>query len=806
MQRILKYLLSNYVLAIVFATVLYFFYPISKYDWLIRTSNSNGKDVVMYLNASDDEKSEYVSISDNNNTFGSVSLYSTDDLLLNLTNLPLNIFIDGKGKLLIDDIDNNNQDELVFLGEKSDSLFLITLEYKNHSDYQPIFNFYFLDLIKKFQGNYQLETKIAIEDVDADGQKEIIVSVSSGFSILPRRVYLVNPFQNKILKSPISGAVIKDFTIVDDQNDGFKEIILNTQAYCNIDEEKFDDTSAIDGTHDSLMFAEKENLLKYNDCSAWIMVLDHHLEFLFDPIEIEGWTGSVYSDIFEFKNQQNILSIYSNFKDSLKTPKILIHSFNGQLKKEMPLSIDDGLSTPLMILPKIDRENNEVFFENSKKQVFKINDKLEYEPCSTNSCALDATNFIHSQINNEKIIVSFDKDLLKIYDSNYELQKTENLAGLNTDYCYISVNKISKEEEILMMDIGAIKVQLKIQKNSFYFYRYFIWVLITILIWIGLALIKQFFSYRAIKEKNKLEELVRIRTEEVKLQKDDLKKLSEDLKEKNDKVFQQNVEIEKRKREIEELYKKQTSSITYGKGIKDALLPSIKEIKDNFQEAFVFFKPQNVIGGDFYLTYNFNNRKVVIIGDASGESISGGFLSLLAINLLNNMKMDESTKASTILKNINAALYKHLSLYLREEEDGISMAVVLIDKSQEDLFDVQFASANIPMHYFSSNSVMNLKTLEPNDFIIRADVNQLSFEDKYIQLPKDSMIYLATKGFYNQENYEFEPYGKFQSRINFLRINVLPEQKQLELLVDHFNKWQGAQEQNDDVLCLGLRL
>ncbi len=66
------------------------------------------------------------------------------------------------------------------------------------------------------------------------------------------------------------------------------------------------------------------------------------------------------------------------------------------------------------------------------------------------------------------------------------------------------------------------------------------------------------------------------------------------------KVIDRTAQVVKQKEELEEKNKDITDSINYAKRIQEALLPS-KEMRQNlFSEAFVFFKPRDIVSGDFY--------------------------------------------------------------------------------------------------------------------------------------------------------------------------------------------------------------
>ena len=802
MQRILRIIQTNYVIAIIITIVAFLLYPsVNQYSWLYRADKSQGFSITFYLDIDKDGQSERLEISDNNTTFGSLSLYSSNDLLLSLTNLPYNIFIKASDNIIINRGGGNFVEDITFLGERNDSLFLIRTRFLNGKMGDLKIDTYFLDLIEKFKGKHRFGEKLRIADIDSDGEKEIVIMIASGYTILPRRMYVVNFIKNEVLKSPLSGIVFTDFDIVDFENDGQKEIIVNTVATCNLYDEFFVRKQNHNNFYDSVLVENKEVLLEYGDCSAWVLAFNNKLEYLFDPKPIEGWTGGVELEMFMYEGENALLSLYKNGKDSTLKPMLLIHNKEGELLEKQ--NIDDkniGLYSS---------ENEgfyQVYLQNEQGQIFEISDELEMNKYKGNQNALGSYSSIFSEILNQNLYVTIHKeDNLSIYNEDFDLLKEFNIAGIWKDYLHISSYK-SGSQEVFMLDLGGSKIQLKMEENPYYIYQYIIWLVLYLLVWLSLNLIKRFYTQKSNSEKVKLELIVKKRTEEVNKQKSDLEDLASDLKEKNEEVYQQNSEIEQKRSEVEALYEGLSSGVASGKKIKDVLLPSEADVRNVLGDAFVHFRPKKVVGGDFFWVSQSDNRQIVIVGDAPGESISGGFLSLLIINLLSAIKLSEILTASEVLKQVNAAIHQNLSSYLVRDNDGVEMAVLIIDKDGEKN-KINFASANIPLHYFESDKVLSFDTIEPNDYPIRAGVESLAFEDKIFELPKGSMLYLATKGLGSQiGGSELEPFSKHQLKTTLMRINVLPTEKQKQILVEKFDKWRAIQEQTDDVLCVGFRL
>jgi len=65
-------------------------------------------------------------------------------------------------------------------------------------------------------------------------------------------------------------------------------------------------------------------------------------------------------------------------------------------------------------------------------------------------------------------------------------------------------------------------------------------------------------------------------------------------------VYQAKELVEEKNKIIEKQSQHITSSINYAKLIQNSILPSEKAISSNFPEFFIFFKPKDIVSGDFY--------------------------------------------------------------------------------------------------------------------------------------------------------------------------------------------------------------
>lgn len=61
-----------------------------------------------------------------------------------------------------------------------------------------------------------------------------------------------------------------------------------------------------------------------------------------------------------------------------------------------------------------------------------------------------------------------------------------------------------------------------------------------------------------------------------------------------------NKEVVEQKNKIEDITKDITDSINYAQRIQNSILPSKTDIEELFPDSFVYYKPKDVVSGDFY--------------------------------------------------------------------------------------------------------------------------------------------------------------------------------------------------------------
>jgi PAS domain S-box-containing protein len=291
-------------------------------------------------------------------------------------------------------------------------------------------------------------------------------------------------------------------------------------------------------------------------------------------------------------------------------------------------------------------------------------------------------------------------------------------------------------------------------------------------------------------------------------------------------------DITDRKRQeviIQEKNKDIIDSINYAKMIQESILPSMEDIQTDFPKSFIFYKPKDIVSGDFYWHSNTKliqndgtEQSLIAIADCTGHGVPGGFMSMIGIEKLNQIFFEKKVfKPSEILTNLNRQIRKslHQDELNSTSKDGMDIAIISINKLNNVL---HYAGANRPLYIIREKNT----TIPPTDFqyeeiqnhfLIELKANRTSiagptpidfqFDEQEIQLYPGDKLYLFSDGFPDQ--FGGEKGKKFMTK----RLKQwLVEHHSIEIqnvhpaLIKTFNDWKAAYAQIDDVLFMGIEI
>jgi serine phosphatase RsbU (regulator of sigma subunit) len=333
-------------------------------------------------------------------------------------------------------------------------------------------------------------------------------------------------------------------------------------------------------------------------------------------------------------------------------------------------------------------------------------------------------------------------ELIADMDAKYEAEKKDNEIALQT----VKIEKQNAE---------AI---LQNQKN--------IWLAIGLF----LALVLLFVAYKGYKQKQKA-----------------------------------NTQLEEKNTIIEEKNQDITDSITYASSIQQSILPDATAISKVIPDHFVFFKPKDIVSGDFYWFHEKEELAFIMAADCTGHGVPGAFVSMLCNNVLNQIiiENDENDPGKILTQanqKINTSLRKKESSF--SSTDGMDCSLCVINKKTKEL---SFAGAYNQLIIINDSQLSNVKA-DRTPIGGRTAID-FEFKSHKIDANEGNCYYLFSDGYTDQFG---GPEGKKfmvkKLKQLFTEIHQLSFSDQHSYLDKTLRAWKGDVEQVDDILVLGFKI
>ncbi len=200
---------------------------------------------------------------------------------------------------------------------------------------------------------------------------------------------------------------------------------------------------------------------------------------------------------------------------------------------------------------------------------------------------------------------------------------------------------------------------------------------------------------RVIKQKIKLEAIVKERTaeiqqqnEEIQTQADNLLEINDEMKLKNAELFQQKEEIQAQSDNLQDAYEEINeknehiiASVRYASTIQTAILPFEERMK-KYLDIFILYSPKDIVSGDFYWFIHlpakneFSEKKFIATVDCTGHGVPGAFMSMIGMQLLNKIvSEDKILNPAEILLKLHKGIIYALKQEKTENSDGMDVCL-----------------------------------------------------------------------------------------------------------------------------------
>lgn len=269
----------------------------------------------------------------------------------------------------------------------------------------------------------------------------------------------------------------------------------------------------------------------------------------------------------------------------------------------------------------------------------------------------------------------------------------------------------------------------------------------------------------------------------------------------------QKLEIERQKKIVDEKNKEINDSINYARHIQSSILPLEDELKSSFKSYLLYFKPKDIVSGDFYWHISQNNKVFFAIADCTGHGVPGSIMSMIGNILLNEIIKEKkiyepANILNTLSKLVKQTLRQKANLTNRVK-DGMDIALCMYDKNINKL---QYAGANISLYVVNNSG--EIIVYRPDKAAIGGYTDdQYCFTQTEVLIENNEWAYLFSDGIIDQFGGDKnKKYTIKRMKDLFLEMIPLSPDEKMKAIENAHVTWQNNYEQTDDILLFGFEM
>ena len=249
-----------------------------------------------------------------------------------------------------------------------------------------------------------------------------------------------------------------------------------------------------------------------------------------------------------------------------------------------------------------------------------------------------------------------------------------------------------------------------------------------------------------------------------------------------------------------------TDSIHYASKIQCSFIPLLSEVKASFPESFIYYKPKDIISGDFYWIKKLNeNEHLIAVVDCTGHGVPGAMMSVIGNNLFNHIVSGEKiTEPAKIIQQLHERINKLLNQNGNGTQDGMALSICLINKEKHEII---FAGSYNDSYLMQKNGT--LVVLEADKIPVGGELvnNNSAYRNTLICYNPGDRLYLFTDGFADQfGGNKNKKFMKKQLRNLISETTSFDIKTQFNLIKAAFENWMGTNFQVDDITMIGVKL
>ncbi len=386
------------------------------------------------------------------------------------------------------------------------------------------------------------------------------------------------------------------------------------------------------------------------------------------------------------------------------------------------------------------------------------------------------------------------KQFKMLNDSIYHTEKTSQIDQLQVKH---ETEKKEKENQILRKD-NDLK-QKQVEQQSILFFS----VLGLLLSFIIISIIL-FKNQQIVQKANNL---LFEKNKEIESKNSAISDQNAKLQEKQIALIEQRNLLAVQKQKLEEQQYRIDKSIQSAKVIQKAILPSKTKMANLFGEHFVLYKPRDWVSGDFWWADELRGKKYLVVADCTGHGVPGAMMTMIGNTLLNKIiRFENLNDPAQILNQLHREVHAVLQQKETGNSEGMDMGIAIWEKNEDKTASLCYAGAKSVL-YFWNHQTQEVHRLDG----VRKSVGgfyreQKDFFNKCVLIPHNSIIYMCTDGYMDQNDRTRRRFGERRLYQSLISVGHLPIGEQKQVLDHVIIDFAAELEQRDDILIIGVRV
>ena len=255
------------------------------------------------------------------------------------------------------------------------------------------------------------------------------------------------------------------------------------------------------------------------------------------------------------------------------------------------------------------------------------------------------------------------------------------------------------------------------------------------------------------------------------------------------------IELERKNNEI-------LDSIQYAKRIQNAILPQNKLVKEYLCDSFIYYKPKDIVAGDFYWMEPTSKGVLFAAADCTGHGVPGAMVSVVCNAGLNRSVREFGlTDPGEILNKTREIVIQEFEKSEEDVKDGMDIALCSIEGNS-----LKYAGANNPLWIIRKGS-SEIEEIKANKQPIGKFDDLQPYDTHQLTLNQGDTIYVFSDGYADQFGGQFGKKMKLKGFKDFiLSIKDMDLETQKIAIDTNFETWSDTYDQIDDICIIGVRV